>query len=102
MKKFNFVGLKSSHRTALLLGLAVVAVAVAGPAAAEGLDKVNESVQKVLSVCHGISIGVVTIAIIVAGYKIAFGNSRFMEVVPILGGGLLVAVAAELAAYLIQ
>ncbi|WP_108773823.1 TrbC/VirB2 family protein, partial [Xanthomonas fragariae] len=69
---------------------------------AEGLDKVNESVQKVLSVCHGISIGVVTIAIIVAGYKIAFGNSRFMEVVPILGGGLLVAVAAELAAYLIQ
>ncbi|CAB4326407.1 TrbC/VirB2 family protein [Brucella sp. 191011898] len=87
----------------LLLAL-IVTIAVIEPnlaQAAGGLDKVNESMQKVLDLLRGVSITVVTIAIIWAGYKMAFQHARFMDVVPVLGGGLVVGAAAEIARYLI-
>ncbi|WP_372371942.1 TrbC/VirB2 family protein [Xanthomonas axonopodis] len=102
MNKLSFVGTKLPARTALLLVAAVVAVAVAGPAAAEGLDKVNEGMENVLSLLRGVSITVVTAAIIWSGYKMAFASARFMDVLPVLGGGLMVGAAAEVAAFLIK
>ncbi|APX68116.1 TrbC/VirB2 family protein [Brucella sp. 6810] len=87
----------------LLLAL-IVTIAVIEPnlaQAAGGLDKVNQSMQKVLDLLRGVSITVVTIAIIWAGYKMAFQHARFMDVVPVLGGGLVVGAATEIARYLI-
>jgi type IV secretion system protein VirB2/type IV secretion system protein PtlA len=66
-----------------------------------GLSKVNTFVQNVLSVLQGIAIAVVTVAIMWAGYKFLFKHADIAEVGKILGGGLLVGGAAELAAYLL-
>ncbi len=70
-------------------------------AQAGGLDKVNNFVESVLDVLRGISIGVVTIAIMWAGYKFLFRNADIGECAKILAGGLLIGGAAELAAYML-
>ncbi|APY15343.1 type IV secretion system protein VirB2 [Brucella sp. 10RB9214] len=88
----------------LLLAL-IVSIAVIEPNLAYangGLDKVNASMQKVLDLLRGVSITIVTMAIIWSGYKMAFRHARFMDVVPVLGGGLLVGAATEIAVYLIS
>ncbi|ACB28245.1 TrbC/VirB2 family protein [Methylobacterium radiotolerans] len=104
MKKFAFTGAKSPSRTALLLSVAALTAAtvVAGPAAAEGLDKVNQGVENILGILNVISVSIVTIAVIWAGYKMAFAHARFMDVVPILGGGIMIGAAPQLARFLIN
>ena len=47
------------------------------------------------------SIAVVTIAIIFAGYQIAFAHKRIADVAPILIGGLLIGAAAQIARMLL-
>ena len=77
---------------AVFLGLALMA---AEPAFAQGgLDKVNTFVENVLVVLRGISIGVVTIAIMWAGYKFLFKHADMAECGKILAGGLLIGGAA--------
>ena len=47
------------------------------------------------------SIAIVTIAIIISGYQIAFAQKRFNDVAPILVGGLLIGAAAQIARMLV-
>jgi type IV secretion system protein VirB2 len=47
------------------------------------------------------SISVVTIAVIFAGYQIAFANKRISDVAPILVGGLLIGAAGQIASMLV-
>lgn len=47
------------------------------------------------------SIAVVTIAIVFAGYQIAFAHKRIADVAPILIGGLLIGGAGQLAAWIL-
>lgn len=47
------------------------------------------------------SIAVVTIAVIFAGYQIAFAHKRIADVAPILIGGFLIGAAAQIAKMLI-
>lgn len=47
------------------------------------------------------SIAVVTIAIVFAGYQIAFAHKRIADVAPILIGGLLIGAAAQIARMLL-
>ncbi|QDS14180.1 hypothetical protein FPL03_23950 (plasmid) [Xanthomonas citri pv. glycines] len=48
MKKLAFIGAKSPSRTALLSVAALAAaMVIAGPAAAEGLEKVNQGVENI-------------------------------------------------------
>jgi type IV secretion system protein VirB2 len=56
------------------------------------------NIQSILTVA---SIAIVTIAIIFAGYQIAFANKRITDVLPILIGGLLIGAAAQIAAMLL-
>ena len=85
---------------AVFAGLALM---VAEPAFAQGgLDKVNTFDENVLVVLRGISIGVVTIAIMWAGYKFLFKHADMAEAGKILAGGLLIGGAAELAGYLLS
>lgn len=82
--------------------VACLALMAAEPAFAQGgLDKVNTFVENVLVVLRGISIGVVTIAIMWAGYKFLFKHADMAEAGKILAGGLLIGGAAELAGYLL-
>jgi type IV secretory pathway VirB2 component (pilin) len=66
-----------------------------------GLDKVNTFMDNVLTVLRGGSIAVVTIAIMWSGYKFLFKNAELSECTKILGGGLLIGGATEIARYLI-
>ena len=94
-----------SPRNLTIMFLTAVAMLIAAePAlaqAAGGLDKVNTFVDNVLLVLRGISIGVVTIAIMWAGYQFLFKRADFTEIGKILGGGLLIGGASELARYLL-
>jgi type IV secretion system protein VirB2 len=47
------------------------------------------------------SIAVVTIAVIIAGYQIAFAHKRISDVSPILIGGVLIGAAGQIAKMLI-
>ncbi|HET9239208.1 MAG TPA: TrbC/VirB2 family protein [Oligoflexus sp.] len=98
---------KSTTNNAMILSLltfvACLTLMMASPVFAQGgLQKVNTFVQNVLLVLRGISISVVTIAIMWAGYKFLFKHAEITEVGKILGGGLLIGGAAELAAYLLS
>ena len=75
---------------------------VSYPAMAHGgLEKVNAFVASLLLILKGISIGVVTIAIMWAGYKFLFKQADIAECGRILAGGLFIGGAAEFAAYLL-
>lgn len=84
----------------------VVAMACA-PAAAlaqafGGADaKVCGFFENVNGLLNMASIAVVTIAIIFAGYQIAFAHKRISDVAPILVGGLLIGAAAQIARMLL-
>jgi type IV secretion system protein VirB2 len=76
-------------------------VATFDVSAAEGLEKVNESIEKVKSVLQLAAAGVVTIAIMFAGFKMGFQKSGVMEVMPIIIGGLLIGAASYIASFLV-
>ena len=74
---------------------------VAGPAFADGYGGTDQAVCGFLDNINGLlsmaSIAVVTIAIIFAGYQIAFAHKRIADVAPILIGGLLIGAAGQIA-----
>lgn len=90
------------------LSMAVLFVAVlAAPGAAMAVDfggsdtKVEgffKSIQGLLTIA---SISVVTIAVIFAGYQIAFAHKRIADVAPILIGGFLIGAATQIASMLL-
>lgn len=91
-------------RFLVLVLLAGVLFSLVDPAWAQavgGLDRVNTFVESILAVLRGVSVGVATIAIIWAGYKFFYSRADLSEVLYILGGGLLVGGAAEIARYLV-
>ena len=82
------------------------AVAVAGLlpspwAMAQGFDQINTTVLNVQAILILISVAVVTIAIIWAGFKMIFGGARLSEVANVLIGGTLVGGAAAFASYIV-
>lgn len=72
------------------------------PAFAQEYDATEDKVCGFLSNFRGLltvaSIAVVTIAVIFAGYQIAFAHKRIGDVAPILIGGLLIGAAGQIAA----
>ncbi|MEA9580015.1 TrbC/VirB2 family protein [Xanthomonas nasturtii] len=79
------------------------ALFVAGGAGAQvgDLAKTDEKVCGFLDNVNSLltmgSVAVVTIAVIVAGYQIAFAHKRISEVSPILIGGVLIGAAGQIA-----
>lgn len=62
------------------------------------VGKFFENIQGLLTIA---SISVVTIAVIFAGYQIAFAHKRMADVAPVLIGGFLIGAAAQVASMLI-
>jgi len=91
----------NSVLSATLFVFAVMVMAVEPAFAQGGLDKVNTFMDNVLTILRGVSLTVVTIAIMWAGYKYLFKHADLAEAGKILAGGLLIGGAAELAAYLL-
>lgn len=57
--------------------------------------------KNINTILNLVSISVVTIAIIFAGYQIAFAHKRIADVAPILIGGMLIGAAGQIAKMLI-
>jgi len=70
-------------------------------AAAQGFDKINTTVTNVQAILVTISIAVVTIAIIWAGFKMIFQGARLADVANVLIGGTLIGGAAAFASYIV-
>ena len=70
-------------------------------ATAQGFDKINTTVTNVQAILVTISIAVVTIAIIWAGFKMIFQGARLADVANVLIGGTLIGGAAAFASYIV-
>jgi type IV secretion system protein VirB2 len=88
-------------RTVLIAALAAPALAMAQTTgdASTAICGLLQTVEKVLT---GVSVVVVTIALIFAGYQIAFAHKRITEVAPILIGGILIGAAGQIASTLLS
>lgn len=84
---------------ALALQLAMVA---SSPAFAAGFDKINDTVTNVNAILVTVSIAVVTIAIIWAGFKMIFQGARLADVSNVLIGGTLIGGAGAMAAFIVS
>lgn len=91
-----------SKTLAISLLVASVAMLVAEPAlAAGGLQKVDGLIESILSEMHVISIGIVTIAIMWAGYRFTFKSAGMNEIIMIVGGAILIGGAGEFANWML-
>ncbi|WJI16839.1 TrbC/VirB2 family protein [Pseudoxanthomonas winnipegensis] len=90
---------KSMLKSAILLGAVLALPAFAQNNGygdtADSVCGFFGSVNNILTIA---SIAVVTIAVIFAGYQIAFAHKRIGDVAPILIGGLLIGAAGQIAA----
>ena len=69
---------------------------------AQGFDKINTTVTNVNAILVTVSIAVVTIAIIWAGFKMIFQGARLADVANVLIGGTLIGGAAAFATYIVS
>lgn len=92
--------LARAARIAAITCLAMPALAMAQDAA-EAQGRVSTFLNNLNSLLNLASIAVVTIAIIFAGYQIAFNHKRISDVAPVLLGGFLIGAAAQIAKMLV-
>lgn len=78
-----------------------IAFAQAAPDFGGTDNKVTGFLQNINGLLNLASIAVVTIAVIFAGYQIAFAHKRIADVAPILIGGFLIGAAAQIAKMLV-
>ena len=87
--------------SAVLAGaLLVPSLAWAAPGA-EAAGRVTTFFTNINGLLNIASIAIVTIAIIFAGYQIAFNHKRIGDVAPVLIGGFLIGAAAQIAKMLL-
>lgn len=84
-----------------IIALPELAFAEGGPDFNGTDGKVKGFFQNINSLLNIASVSVVTIAVIFAGYQIAFAHKRIADVAPILIGGFLIGAAAQVANMLI-
>lgn len=88
--------------TSIAIAIVAVFVVAAEPAyAVGGLDKVSGFMSDILTLLRGVSVTVVAIAFIWAGYKFLFQHADIMECLKIVGGGILIGSSTELARFFV-
>lgn len=95
MKQLQFVVTNARHWVLALLALMPTA-------AFAQITKVNTVMTNVQSVLVGVAVTVFTLAIMWAGFKMAFQHTKWSEISNIVIGGILVGGAAGIAAWLIN
>ena len=91
----------ASIRRAASVLAALLPATMSRLALAQGFDKINTTVTNVNTILATISVAVVTIAIIWAGFKMIFHGARLADVANVLIGGTLVGGAAAFASYIV-
>jgi type IV secretion system protein VirB2 len=98
----NFLSrVKSKLQASKTAVIGAVVLATANSSQAAGLQKVNTLVQNILDSMIYIQVGVVTLAVIIAGFKVLFQGQTFREVAPIIVGGIIIGAAGEVAKLLV-
>lgn len=82
--------------------LAYATTSVVFAQSADGKGVITDFLNNIGTILNAASLVVVTIAIVFAGYQIAFNNKRISEVAPVLIGGVLIGGAGQIAAMLIN
>lgn len=88
------------NRAKLWAGLALLCMCEVAFAAG-GIQKVNTLMQSVQTALYAVSAIVVTIAIMWAGFKIAFQGNTLREAAPPLLGGIIIGAASGIAGLLV-
>lgn len=89
--------LTTSLRFAALLALLVLPAFAMAQDVSGAQGRVETFFTNVNTLLNVASIAVVTIAVIFAGYQIAFNHKRIGDVAPVLIGGFLIGAAAQIA-----
>ena len=80
-----------------VLFVTILAMPEAALAQTTAEGRVTGFLAKLNSILNVASVAIVTIAVIFAGYQIAFAHKRISDVAPVLIGGFLIGAAAQLA-----
>jgi type IV secretion system protein VirB2 len=85
----------------LILGLTIAFISseVFADSFKKACENVETFFQRFETILRVVSVSVVTIAIVFAGYQIAFAHKRLSDVAPVLIGGLLIGGAAAIAGW---
>lgn len=86
---------------AVFVGMIALPDLVLAQDATGAKGRVESFFNNINSLLNVASIAVVTIAIIFAGYQIAFNHKRISDVAPVLIGGFLIGAAAQIAKMLL-
>lgn len=93
------------YKYSRFLAVFLIFAFVSGLASAQDANactKVEGFFGNLLIILKVISAGIVTVAIVFAGYQIAFAHKRLSDVAPVLIGGLLIGGAATIAAWFVD
>jgi len=90
----------NKKRRALKLIATAAMYAVSAASFATGTEGIEEGVNELVILLTGLGIGIVTIAIMWGGYKMAFAGARFQDISNIMIGAVMAGSAAALAAWL--
>jgi type IV secretion system protein VirB2 len=90
------------RQPAQVAGRALLLACSTARVSAQGFDKVNTTVTNVSAILVTISVAVVTIAIIWAGFKMIFQGARLADVSNVLLGGTLIGGAGAFASYIVS
>lgn len=87
----------------ILLGMTLLTISPEASAQsfAEACNKVTGFFARFETILRVASISIVTIAVVFAGYQIAFAHKRLSDVAPVLIGGLLIGGAATIAGWFV-
>ena len=90
-----------SGETWVQIGLMAALIFAHGISFAGGaaIDQTNikSTIESIRDMVKGLSVVIVTIAFLFAGYQIAFGGKHFRDVMPIVIGAIIIGAAAQLA-----
>ena len=98
----NFTKTKAAERFFLIGILAAVVIVNVSPVlAASGIAKVDTFLDKISTALKGAGIVVCAIALMWAGYQFFYRHADMMYCARIVGGGLLIGGATEIASYIL-
>jgi type IV secretion system protein VirB2 len=92
----------STNTPSIVLALAAFVLMLALPEfahATASTDKVEQGIENLVTLLTAVGVGIISAAIMVAGYKMAFSGARLSDVSNILIGGVLAGGASGLAAW---
>ena len=101
MKQLSQQLRKIDPKALSFLVVMLLSVCYAPPVYAQGLDRVNELMELILGALTAISIGAVTIAVILTGYKMAFKGDSLGDCAPVIVGGVIIGAAGQIATMLV-